>query len=123
MRVLHLDSGTEMRGGQWQVLSLLKGLGAGNVLAYPGRRAVDGRGKDVPAFKLPDCQMLSLGAMARDFDLVHAHDARSHTWAARFGADSSTCRFAASRVLRWDRPSSHDGSTDEPAAISLFRSM
>ena len=35
MRVLHLDSGTEMRGGQWQVLSLLKGLGAGNVLLTP----------------------------------------------------------------------------------------
>ena len=29
MRVLHLDSGKEMRGGQWQVLSLLKGSARG----------------------------------------------------------------------------------------------
>ena len=35
MQVLHLDSGKEMRGGQWQVLSLLKGLGAGNLLLTP----------------------------------------------------------------------------------------
>ena len=35
MRVLHLDSGKEMRGGQWQVLSLLKGLGPDNLLLTP----------------------------------------------------------------------------------------
>ena len=35
MQVLHLDSGKEMRGGQWQVFSLLKGLGAGNLLLTP----------------------------------------------------------------------------------------
>ena len=28
MRILHLDSGREMRGGQWQVLRLLEGLRA-----------------------------------------------------------------------------------------------
>jgi len=30
MRILHLDAGREMRGGQWQVLRLIEGLaGAG----------------------------------------------------------------------------------------------
>jgi len=30
MRILHLDAGKEMRGGQWQVLRLVEGLaGAG----------------------------------------------------------------------------------------------
>ena len=28
MRILHLDAGREMRGGQWQVLRLLEGLAA-----------------------------------------------------------------------------------------------
>ena len=42
MRVLHLDSGKEMRGGQWQVLSLAKRAWGGERSAYPGRRAVDG---------------------------------------------------------------------------------
>ena len=66
--------------------------------------------------------MLSLGAMARDFDLVHAHDARSHTWAAAL-ARQFHLSFRGESDSRWDRPSFHDGSTDEPAAISLFRSM
>lgn len=81
MRVLHLDSGKEMRGGQWQVLSLLKGLGAGNVLLTPadGPLMTAARACGIQAEPF---SMLSLAAMARDFDLVHAHDARSHTWAA-----------------------------------------
>jgi glycosyltransferase involved in cell wall biosynthesis len=81
MRVLHLDSGKEMRGGQWQVLSLLKGLGAGNVLLTPagGPLMAAAQACGVQAEPLT---MLSLGSMARQFDIVHAHDARSHTWAA-----------------------------------------
>jgi hypothetical protein len=31
MRILHLDSGREMRGGQWQVLRLMEGLRRENV--------------------------------------------------------------------------------------------
>ena len=81
MRVLHLDSGTEMRGGQWQVLSLLKGLGAGNVLLTPAGGPLMAEAK-MAGIEASGLSMLSLGAMARDFDLVHAHDARSHTWAA-----------------------------------------
>src|SRR3954451_11276813 len=81
MRVLHLDSGTEMRGGQWQGLSLLKGLGAGNVLLTPpgGPFMAEAKSHGIEAVGL---SMISLGTMARDFDVVHAHDARSHTWAA-----------------------------------------
>ena len=40
MRVLHLDAGREMRGGQWQVLRLMEGLATAGVestlLARPG---------------------------------------------------------------------------------------
>ena len=31
MRILHLDAGREMRGGQWQVLRLIEGLAAAGV--------------------------------------------------------------------------------------------
>jgi glycosyltransferase involved in cell wall biosynthesis len=66
LRVLHLDSGREMRGGQWQVRYLLEGLG----------RA----GHESILLTRP----LGLGALIRQrgrFDIVHAHDARSHTLA------------------------------------------
>lgn len=81
MRVLHLDAGQSMRGGQWQVLSLLEGLGAGHSLLTPAdgplMQAAKQRGIEVHPFSL-----LSLAALARRCDIVHAHDARSHTWAA-----------------------------------------
>src|SRR5690606_25800818 len=81
MRVLHVDSGKEMRGGQWQVLALLRGLGSGNLLLTPegGPLMTQARSSGLEVEPLT---MLSLGALARKFDIVHAHDARSHTWAA-----------------------------------------
>ena len=94
MRVLHVDSGKEMRGGQWQVLSLLKGLGSNQVLLTPDRGPLmqEARAAGVAVEPL---SMLSLGTMARQFDLVHAHDARSHTWAA---AVSTTPLVVSRRV-------------------------
>jgi len=81
MRVLHLDSGKELRGGQWQVLALLEGLGAGNTLLTandgPLMKAARERGVDAQ-----DLNMLSISTLAKRADLTHAHDARSHTWAA-----------------------------------------
>jgi hypothetical protein len=81
MRVLHLDAGREMRGGQWQVLSLLAGLGAGNTLLTaangPLMQEARRRGIDVQPLS-----MMSIASMTRNSDIVHAHDARSHTWAA-----------------------------------------
>lgn len=84
MRVLHLDTGHEMRGGQWQVLSLLNGLGTGHVLLAasnsPLMEAARSAGIDVQTLSL-----VTLARHARASDLVHAHDARSHTWAAALG--------------------------------------
>jgi hypothetical protein len=81
MRVLHLDCGKEMRGGQWQVLALLKGLGAGNTLLAaaegPLMKAASDRGIHVEPLN-----MLSIATLAKRADIIHAHDARSHTWAA-----------------------------------------
>jgi glycosyltransferase involved in cell wall biosynthesis len=86
MRVLHLDSGREMRGGQWQVLRLIEGLAAAGVestlLARKGgelfRRACEHGWQVEP---LGFLKTLS----ARKFDLVHAHDARGHTMGAIAG--------------------------------------
>ena len=82
MRILHLDAGREMRGGQWQVLRLIEGLASEGVestlLARPGcplftmaREA----GLRVASFGITHLLVL-----AGRHDLIHAHDARSHTF-------------------------------------------
>lgn len=86
MRILHLDSGREMRGGQWQVLTLHRGLiddGYDSVLLAPeGSPLLEAAGRDdLPRDVL---RPLRLGLLSRRFDMVHAHDARSHTLAALF---------------------------------------
>ena len=81
MRVLHLDSGKSMRGGQWQVLALVAGLrelGVEQILMTP---------KDSPLAEkaIPlSIEVIEFGLRkflfhVRQADLVHAHDARSHT--------------------------------------------
>ncbi len=77
MKVLHLDSGREMRGGQWQVLRLHRALlAAGHeslLLAREGGPLLSAGEPLRPA---------RLRQISGDFDLVHAHDARSHSLAA-----------------------------------------
>ena len=84
MRILHLDSGHEMRGGQWQALRLIEGLRAESVdctlLAPRGSplwETARARGVDARPLGLWRVYHLS-----RQADLVHSHDARSHTLAA-----------------------------------------
>ena len=83
MRTLHVDSGREMRGGQWQALYLIERLTDAVLLARAGsplfeeaaRRKLDVRALTFRA----------LAAAAKQADLVHAHDARSHQLAAIVG--------------------------------------
>ncbi len=84
MKILHLDSGSEMRGGQWQVLrlhqslveaghhSLLLARASGQLLGIAAER-----GLPVEALR-----PVRLAALSREFDLIHAHDARTHTFVA-----------------------------------------
>jgi Glycosyl transferases group 1/Glycosyltransferase Family 4 len=86
MRILHLDAGREMRGGQWQALRLIEGLAAAGVestlLARAGsplfqaeaQRAARNGGRRVEPLGLARAAML-----AGRHDLIHAHDARGHT--------------------------------------------
>ena len=84
MRILHLDAGKEMRGGQWQVLRLIEGLAARGVESTLLAREA------APLFTLARQQgwrvqplgMTRLLASLRSHELLHAHDSRSHTLAA-----------------------------------------
>jgi glycosyltransferase involved in cell wall biosynthesis len=84
MRVLHLDSGSEMRGGQWQVLRLVEGLASAGVESTLLARA----GSPLLAAALSrGCHAEPLGLLralvaTRSHDVIHAHDARTHTLAA-----------------------------------------
>jgi hypothetical protein len=86
MRILHLDSGREMRGGQWQALRLHRSLverGYESMLLAPEESPLLGA---VMEASLP-CDVLRplrLAMLSRSFDVVHAHDARSHTLGALF---------------------------------------
>jgi hypothetical protein len=104
MRILHLDAGREMRGGQWQVLRLVEGLAAAGVestlLARP----------DAPLFIAARKQgwrvqplglTRALGCL-RSHALIHAHDARSHT----LGAFLRGRPLIVSRGATWRSPSS-----------------
>jgi glycosyltransferase involved in cell wall biosynthesis len=109
MRILHLDSGAEMRGGQWQVLRLIEGLGAAGhestLLAQGGSPLyveARHRGIDVHGWSY-----LSVARRSGQGDIVHAHDAHSHTAAALAAADrlvvSRRVAFLVKRnpVSRW----------------------
>lgn len=81
MRILHLDSGREMRGGQWQVLRLHQGLVTRGHESYLMAREgapllAAARGLSLPCGPL---RPLRVAHFSRGFDIVHAHDARSHS--------------------------------------------
>src|SRR4051794_7185250 len=73
-----------MRGGQWQVLYLMAGLTDAVLLARresPLFAEAARRKLDVRALTLR-----ALAAAAKHSDVIHPHDARSHTAAAILGA-------------------------------------
>ncbi len=95
MRVLHIDTGEEMRGGQHQVLLLMRGLRKSGhesvLLAHkhsPLRQAAESDG-----FTVYDAEAKELWRRSKEVALVHAHDARAHTIAAM----TSRRKFVVSR--------------------------
>jgi hypothetical protein len=81
MRILHLDAGREMRGGQWQVLRLVRGLAAEGVestlLARQGAPLY--RAAALAGLRVEPLSVFRTLKLAAHHDLIHAHDARSHT--------------------------------------------
>jgi len=88
MRILHLDSGREMRGGQWQVLRLLEGLRAAGhdvtLLARAGAPLAEAALK--ASLDARPLKLSTLVSLASSADIIHAHDGRSHTLAAGLAA-------------------------------------
>ncbi len=83
IRVLHVDTGRSMRGGQWQVLLLARELARAGVpqelLAPEGSPLLErAREAGIPASPLG---WPALWRAARRCDVIHAHDARAHTMA------------------------------------------
>jgi hypothetical protein len=77
MRVLHMDTGREMRGGQYQVLFLMRELrkrGVEQALCARRGGALEGRAVE-EGFRLARTSR-------KGFEVYHAHDARAHTQAA-----------------------------------------
>ncbi len=84
MHILHIDLGREMRGGQRQVLMLMQGLReighSSELLARAGSPLY--QAAEALHFAVEPASFKSLMARSRRADLVHAHDARSHAFAA-----------------------------------------
>jgi hypothetical protein len=88
MHVLHLDSGREMRGGQYQVLALLEGLRAAgheSVLLAREDAPLAARARE-RGFVVEPLSFRRFASRVHWKDLVHAHDAHTHTLAALAGA-------------------------------------
>lgn len=81
MRILHLDAGREMRGGQWQALLLIEGLAAAGVestlLARDGSPLYAEARKR--GWRVERLGLMNAVRYRRRHDLIHAHDARTHT--------------------------------------------
>jgi|SRR5579883_387450 len=80
MKTLHIDTGREMRGGQWQVIYLVERLQGAALLADEGSPLYDEARKR--GINVRPLSLLAANRITRDVDLVHAHDARAHTLAA-----------------------------------------
>jgi glycosyltransferase involved in cell wall biosynthesis len=99
---LHIDTGAEMRGGQWQALYLIPALHA------RGHHARLLAPKDSPLLKVAldqglDASALRLAKLPSEStraDLIHAHDARAHTLVAALGKPLVISRRVAFPVQR-----------------------
>lgn len=84
MRVLHLDAGKEMRGGQWQALRLIAELARTGVestlLAVAESPLFEAAKRD--RWRVEPISLARTLFLARSHDLLHAHDARGHTYAS-----------------------------------------
>lgn len=108
MRILHVDSGRAMRGGQWQVLSLMNGLRERGhqvtLLARPNSPLFRSAGEW--GCEVRPLGLIRLMRLHRASDLTHVHDAHSHTLAALGASPFIVSRRVAfpvhqSRLSRW----------------------
>jgi hypothetical protein len=84
MRILLLDSGLAMRGGQWQSLRLAEGLAqAGHGVTFlAAERSPCFENARTMGLEAQHLTATAVRRISRQVDLTHAHDAHSHTLAA-----------------------------------------
>lgn len=84
MRILHIDTGREMRGGQYQALLLMQALREnGHVCELlAGEGSPLWRAAFSADFKVGAASLSSIAKASRKADVVHAHDAGAHKLAA-----------------------------------------
>ncbi len=80
MRVLHLDSGRALQGGQLQVMRLIEGLERLQV-----DQVVLASGELQRKVGAGPFNMATVYRQARKADIIHAHDGQSHSWAVLLG--------------------------------------
>ena len=79
MRILHVDTGPDLRGGQHQLLMLLHGLEARG-----HEQTLLARGDMARAWPSEPPTPSALWRLSRTVDVIHAHDGRGHTLAALY---------------------------------------
>lgn len=93
INTLHVDTGREMQGGQWQVLYLVERLKDATLLAPAGSPLlIEARKRGLNALPLSGF----FGELRRA-DLIHAHDSRAHTYSALANSGRSTRPMVVSR--------------------------
>jgi hypothetical protein len=100
--ILHIDSGVEMRGGQWQALYLMRGLAAAGHQVRLLTPADSPLMEHALADRI-DARPLGIAALAgatSGVHLIHAHDARAHTLALLGGKPVVVSRRVAFPVRR-----------------------
>jgi glycosyltransferase involved in cell wall biosynthesis len=111
LRVAHLDTGKELRGGQRQLLLLARGLcerGHEQLIVCPEESPLEGRARSegFRVLALPEHDPGHLHGIAelrrelraRRFDILHAHDGRSQTVSALAAFRLPARRVATRRV-------------------------
>ncbi|MGH9357515.1 MAG: glycosyltransferase family 4 protein [Terriglobia bacterium] len=111
LKVLHLDTGKELRGGQWQLLMLarsLRDLGCQQLIVSPedSRLAAQAAMAGIDTWSAPLRGAASLGSLARlrriikrgGFNVVHAHDGRAQTISWLASCWAPVCRVSSRRV-------------------------
>jgi glycosyltransferase involved in cell wall biosynthesis len=111
LSILHLDTGMELRGGQWQILALAQGLrsrGHQQVVACPQGSLLFERARvsGLDTFALPSSgawSRRSIGLLRRlireqTFQIIHAHDGRGQTLAWEASVGLPVKRVASRRV-------------------------
>ncbi len=138
LAIAHLDTGTDLRGGQRQLLILaqmLRERGHRQIIVCPEDSGLEAhaRAEHFPCFTLPlHDPGHALGILqfrrcleARPCDILHAHDGHGQTvaWLASIGMQ--VCRVASRRVTfvpkqRWTQRLKYTYTCDAVIAVSDF---